>query len=234
LKKIIAVGHRGAAGLEPENTLLSFRKAVELGVDQIELDVRLSKDGRIVVLHDETLERTTGISGPVSGYTYSEINEADAGKGERVPLLEDVFKAVKESTVTVQIELKAQIGEAVVSLIKIFNFENRVCVTSFDHSLIKKVKELDQRILTGALVSEIPADPVAVLRSAMAERLHAPWDVIDEELVKRLHDSGYGIFAWGKIDTPEAIDKMINMEVDGIGSNYPDLLMERLKLAGLR
>lgn len=234
MKKIIAVGHRGAAGLEPENTIRGFKRAVEIGVDQIELDVRFSKDGKIVVMHDEKTDRTTNIKGLVRDLTYEELKKADAGKGEKIPLLSDVFEFMKTNKVTVQIELKVPAAKEVVQMISDYGFIERTCITSFMHDQVLEAKNIEPKMITGALITHRPADPAAETRSCKADRLHIVHDKIDGELVGKIHDANLGVFAWGKIDRAEKMDSLINLEVDGIGSDYPDLLVERLLKAGKR
>src|SRR6188508_2922898 len=93
--RIIAVGHRGAAALEPENTLRSFRCAIDLGCDMAECDVHLTRDNQLAVIHDETVDRTTNGTGPVSSFTMADLQQLDAGKGERIPTLDEVLETVK-------------------------------------------------------------------------------------------------------------------------------------------
>src|SRR5712691_9894392 len=95
MKRIFVTGHRGAAGLEPENTLRSFRRACELGVDRIETDVRLTRDGRLVCLHDATVDRTTDGTGPMAEMTFDQLHRLDAGHGERIPTLEGALATVR-------------------------------------------------------------------------------------------------------------------------------------------
>src|SRR5436305_847299 len=107
MKRFLVTGHRGAAGLEPENTLRSFRRACELGVDRIETDVRLTRDGRLVCVHDATVDRTTNGTGAVADMSFNQIRCLDAGQGERVPSLEEALAAVRGQAV-LQIELKGE------------------------------------------------------------------------------------------------------------------------------
>src|SRR6266511_3945699 len=111
---MIVVGHRGAAGLEPENTLRAFRRGIELGVDYVECDVHLTRDGHLAVIHDETVDRTTDGHGPVAGFSLEELRRLDAGQGERIPTLEEVL-ATTRGHVRLLIELKgARTEEATV------------------------------------------------------------------------------------------------------------------------
>ncbi|MBU1163058.1 MAG: glycerophosphodiester phosphodiesterase, partial [Proteobacteria bacterium] len=136
---MMIMGHRGAAALEPENTLLSIRKAMEIGVDAVEIDVHLSKDKEIVVMHDSTLDRTTNGTGPVNNYTLSELKKYDAGKGETIPTLQQVME-LTDKKVSLVIELKEKDTEKiVVEQIKKNKIEDNVYVISFWHRLVKNV-----------------------------------------------------------------------------------------------
>src|SRR5437660_7666970 len=109
--KILSVGHRGAAALEPENTIRSFRRAIELGCDFAECDVHLTRDGQLAVMHDAAVDRTTNGSGPISDFTMAELKQLDAGQGERVPTLDEVLETVR-GRIKLLIELKGPGTEA--------------------------------------------------------------------------------------------------------------------------
>ena len=131
------IGHRGAAGLEPENTLRSIGKAIELGVDQVEIDVRLTKDRRLVVIHDPTVGRTTNGQGYVKDFTFEELRRLDAGKGERIPSLEEVLSLTK-GKIVLQIELKEEgTARPVVRLIESMDAEGDAILSSFIHGLLE-------------------------------------------------------------------------------------------------
>jgi glycerophosphoryl diester phosphodiesterase len=155
---MIIMGHRGAAALAPENTLLSIATAMEIGVDAVEIDVHLSKDNEIVVIHDATVDRTTNGTGAVSSYTLEAIKKLDAGKGETIPTLQEVIDFIG-GKVRLVIELKeAGTEEPVVQLIKRNGLWENVYVISFWHRLVKTVKEIESRIKTGVLFVGCPVD----------------------------------------------------------------------------
>jgi glycerophosphoryl diester phosphodiesterase len=223
---MIVIGHRGCAGLEPENTLRGFKKAIEIGVDAIELDVRLTKDKNIVVIHDETLDRTTNLHGKVCDYYYKDIN---------IPLLAEVFDLVKTTNVKVHIELKEKdTVELVIDLIKKYDFAKRVKIISFWHNEILKVKKIHKDIKTGLLITHYPAFPKNLLFETNSDSLCIVYDKVDSNLVNEVHSLNKEITVWGKINTVEIIDRMIELNVDGIGSDYPNLVIERLKVFGKR
>ena len=144
MKQIKVIGHRGAAGLEPENTLLAFKKALKLGVDELELDILPSKDGHLMVIHDDKIDRTTNGSGYVKNLTLSELKKLNAGKGEKIPTLNEVFDLIKNKNVILNIELKKSGYEnKVVDLIKKYKFEKKVLVISFVADAIKKIAPVE-------------------------------------------------------------------------------------------
>lgn len=232
---MIVIGHRGCAGLEPENTLRGFKKAIKIGVDVIELDVRLTKDKKIVVIHDETLDRTTDMHGRVCDYSYKHIKKANVSKGEKIPLLSNVFDLVKDANVKVHIELKEKgTVKLVIDLIKKYDFMKRIKIISFWHNEMLKVKEINKEIKTGLLITHYPTLAKNLLFETNADSLCVVYDKVDLDLVNEVHSLGKEITVWGKINTKEIIDRMIKLNVDGIGSDYPDLVIERLKVFGKR
>ena len=143
---MIITGHRGAAKLEPENTRLSFQKAIDLGVDQIETDVHLTKDNHLVIIHDATVDRTTNGQGEIADLTLLEIRQLDAGKGERIPTLGEVIEWVR-GKVILQIELKGpDTAEPVVRAVEQNGMEREVVLTSFVHDRLRKARQLNPNL----------------------------------------------------------------------------------------
>jgi len=131
------VGHRGAPEQAPENTLASFRRAIDLGVDAVEFDVRSTSDGRLVVIHDRTVNRTTDGTGPVSTFSYDELSRLDAGEGEHVPLLDDVLATLQGTDTEAQVELKEpDIAGDVVQAVHDYDLEERCIITSFHRAAL--------------------------------------------------------------------------------------------------
>jgi len=221
---MIIIGHRGAAALEPENTLLSIKRAIEIGVDAVEIDVHLSKDKELVVIHDATVDRTTNGKGPVSSYTVQEIKRLDAGKGEAIPTLQEVIDLI-DKRVTLIIELKEEGTEGpVVDLIARNNLFDKACVISFWHRLVKTVKEMDGRIKTGVLLVGSPVDTCIATR-ASADALVMKYTFVDRELVEMAHEKGLKVFIWN-IDDRDLLKPYVGMGVDAIGTNDPRILVE--------
>lgn len=224
---MMIMGHRGAKALEPENTLLSIRRAMEIGVDAVEIDVHLTKDKEVVVIHDSTVDRTTNGKGPIGSYTLEEIKKLDAGKGEKIPTLEEVIEFVKDK-VRLIIELKEEGTEdKVVELIKRYNMFDSAYIISFWHMLVKKIKEMDSRIKTGVLLVGCPVD-ACMARSASADALVMNYAFVNKELVDKAHQEGLKVFIWN-IDDRDMLRPYVDMGVDGIGSNDPRILVEYFK-----
>jgi len=221
------MGHRGAPFSEPENTLRSFRRALEMGVAAVELDVQLSKDGRLMVIHDETLERTTNGRGRVKDFTAGELRRLDAGRGEPIPFLNEVVELVKGRAHLV-VELKQP--DAAPALGQFFQdhqiFE-LAHVISFWHPVLKAMKEEEPRLRTGALMVGCPADPAGLARAALSEALILHFAYVTPELVAQAHEQGLLVYVWN-IDDTDTLKPYLSMNLDGIGSNKPDVLIEYL------
>jgi glycerophosphoryl diester phosphodiesterase len=221
---MIIMGHRGAAALAPENTLLSIATAMEIGVDAAEIDVHLSKDNELVVIHDATVDRTTNGTGAVSRYTLEEIKRLDAGKGETIPTLQEVIDLIHDK-VKLVIELKeAGTEEPVVELIKRNGLWENVYVISFWHRLVRTVKEKEGRIKTGVLFVGCPVD-ACFAAQARADAFVMKYTFVDKKFVDMAHKEGLTVFIWN-IDAPHLVKPYADMGVDGIGSNDPRVLID--------
>ncbi|OPX19621.1 MAG: hypothetical protein BZ151_08280 [Desulfobacca sp. 4484_104] len=222
------MGHRGAPAYEPENTLRSVRRALEMGVEAVEIDVQLSRDGRLAVIHDETVDRTTNGTGRVRDLTWEELRRLDAGQGERIPALEEIVESVR-GRVHLVVELKQP--EAVTALAQFFQehalFDDAHAI-SFWHPAVKALRQLEPRIKTGVLLVGHPVDPVALARAADAEALVLNFAFVNRELVHTAKAAGLMVFIWN-IDTIELLKPFLELELDGIGSNRPDVLIDYIK-----
>jgi glycerophosphoryl diester phosphodiesterase len=206
--RILLGGHRGNADECPENTLASFRSAIELGVDVIECDVHRSDDGGLPVIHDHLVDRTTDGSGLVRDFTMAELKRLDAGSwkdprftGERIPSLDEVL-ALAKGRVGVAIEIKnlplpyPGIAEAVVDAVKKADMLSDVVVIAFDHRCIKRVGELEPEILTGVLEASRPVDILRLMDDADADVFCPHWASIEPETAEELHAAGKLIGVW--------------------------------------
>ena len=230
---IEVIGHRGAAGIEPENTLRSMKKAIDLGVDRIEIDVRVTKDKRLVVVHDETVDRTTNGQGYVKELAFDELRKLDAGKGEKIPTLEEALELTR-GKVMLQIELKAmEATDLVVHLIEEMKAEKDVVITSFMQEALERVHELKPNLKTGFLASGPREDVLQKAIAAHCDAVHVSYRNIDPKLIEEARNKGLRIAATNP-DNKEDMDRMIEMGIDIIGSNRPDILIDLLKSKGLR
>jgi glycerophosphoryl diester phosphodiesterase len=206
--RILLGGHRGNADECPENTLVSFRSAIELGVDVLECDVHRTEDGGLAVIHDHLLDRTTNGSGLVRDHTMAELKRFDAGSwkdprfaGERIPTLDEVL-ALASGKVGVAIEIKnlplpyTGIEEAVVGAVRNAGMVSDVVVISFDHRAVKRIGELEPEILTGVLEASRPVDVLRIMDDADADVFCPHWAAIEPETAAELHDAGKLIGVW--------------------------------------
>ena len=232
-------GHRGAMGYAPENTMASFRKAVELGVDAIELDVHLTADDRVVVLHDPLLERTTNGRGHVRELTLEQVRALDAGAhfgpafaGERVPTLDEVLRWARDRCV-VDVEIKGGpapypgLAERVVELLARYGMLERAIIISFDHPTVREVKSLAPDLATGVLYQCRPIDPVGLARAAGAVALLPHWSHCAAEDVERAHAAGLSVHPWATSESAR-IRALLEMGVDSIASDHPDRVLAEL------
>ena len=225
---IKVLGHRGAPAYEPENTLASFKKAIELGVDQIELDLRFSKDSKLVVIHDEKLDRTTNGKGLVREFTLAELKKLDAGKGEKIPTLQEVIDLIRDKGIFLQIELKeSNMQRHLLDLIQKNNLEERVMVISFLHEELRKIKELNPNIKTGILIGQKSIDPLERLRQVRADAISMRHTLVNKRLVERLHQNNIELTVW-VVNEPRDVSRAIELGVDTIGTDKPDLVISQL------
>jgi len=228
-KIFIKIGHRGAAGYEPENTLASFKRALELGVDAVELDVHCCSTGEVVAMHDKTLERTTNGKGYVIEKSLAELKSLNAGKGQQIPTLEEVLNLIDKKTI-VNIELKgAHTAESVAKIVRYYinNYgwkPEMFWISSFDHEQLKKFRSLEPEIKIGALVTRIPRRRYAdFIETLEVDFINPSMNFINKKFIDQAHKKGLKIFAY-TVNHPEDIIRMKLLGVDGIFSNFPDRL----------
>jgi glycerophosphoryl diester phosphodiesterase len=221
---MIITGHRGAMGSEPENTLRSFRRAVEEGCDEIELDLRVTADGRLVVLHDATVDRTTDGAGAVADLTLDEVRALDAGLGEQVPTWAEAVGAVD---VRFQAEVKAEaaVGLLAGSLRADPDLAARTLVTSSHAEVLLAVRRELPEAATGLILGRTPAFAEIVSRTTAADAGTALCGIagLTAEGVADLHERGFAVTAW-PVPDEEAFGRARAMSVDGITTDHPDRL----------
>ena len=245
--------HRGAAGLAPENTLAAFRIALELGTDGTEMDLQLTRDGVVVVIHDDTVDRTTDGRGRIGDLTLAEVKRLDAGakfgptfRGERIPTLRELIDLVKASgrdRFRLNLEIKfaegregqpADLEERVLAVLAETNFLGRVITQSFYHPSAAKMKRLAPRIPAGLLVGQRrqPADPVAAVRDHVVDYYAPHHSLVTPDLLRMLHQAAIPVVTW-TVNDPADMRRLMGMGLgslpgDGMISDYPD------RLVGLR
>ncbi|MFA6422345.1 MAG: glycerophosphodiester phosphodiesterase family protein [Candidatus Buchananbacteria bacterium] len=222
---MLKIGHRGALGYAPENTLLSFQKAIDLGVDMVELDVYVCKTGELVVIHDDRLERTTNGEGYIWEKTLSELKELDAGEGQKIPTLVEVFDLVNKK-VKINIELKGEgtaqpVAKMIREYIELGWDEDMFFVSSFNHHELKKFKELMPNVKIGALIVANPLDYAKFGSDLNAWSINLCIEFINQAIVDDAHGRGLKVLVW-TVNNPEDIERMKKLNVDGIFSNFPD------------
>jgi glycerophosphoryl diester phosphodiesterase len=232
-QNVVVTSHRGAGSLEPENTLRAIRRAIALGVDQIEIDVQLTKDGQLILMHDPTVDRTTNGSGKIAELTCAEIRQLDAGSGERIPTLDEAL-VLLNGKVILQIELKG-VGTAtsVVRAVEAARQEDQVVLTSFMHQELKDAHRLNPRLQLGALWGRLPVDVMQQTKQLAAEALHIWHEFVDQHFVTEAHAQGLLVRAWNT-SKEEDMRRLINLGVDAIGSDRPDVLLDVCRQAGVR
>lgn len=225
---ITKIGHRGAMGHAPENTIKSFKKALEFNVDIIEFDVYVCKSGELVVIHDDKVDRTTNGKGFVIEKTLDELKNLDAGDGEKIPLLSEVLDIINKKA-KINIELKGpNTAKAVNDLIEIFvqnkgwKYEDFI-ISAFNHYELKQFNELNPNIEIGALISGIPIGFAEFAEKVNAKYVNLYVEYINQDFVDDAHNRGMKVLVW-TVNDYDDIERMKALNVDGIFSDFPDRL----------
>jgi glycerophosphoryl diester phosphodiesterase len=219
---MLRIGHRGARAYEPENTLRSFRKALEIGVDAIELDVRRTRDNHLVVIHDADVKRTTNGKGLVADLTLKEIKELSTEKGEKIPTLEEALELL-DGKVKILIELKEQgLEEKVLSTIHSKNVLKNVIIASFLEPALAKTRELDKQIETGLIYAKHP-NPIKAALELKANYLISLYRLTHTANVQKAHENALKVIVW-TINAAEEAAEYAKKGVDGIATDKPDIL----------
>ncbi|MGY0395161.1 glycerophosphodiester phosphodiesterase [Fusobacterium sp. SYSU M8D902] len=238
MSKIFA--HRGFSGYYPENTMLAFKKAIEIGVDGIELDVQLTKDNTVVIIHDETIDRTTNGDGLVKSYTYDELKKFDASFNfnnfgfNRIPTLEEYFLLVKDLDIITNIELKTSvyqylgIEDSVLELIKKYNLEDKVIISSFNHFSILRMKKLAPQIKCGFLSEDWIIDAGKYTFSHQIECYHPRFNNLIPEVIEELKKFNIEINTWTVNDERDML-YLKEKGIDSIITNFPNMAKNLFK-----
>ncbi len=226
MKKPLVIGHRGAMGHETENTLPSIQKAMDLGVDMIEIDVFKLKSGEIVVFHDDTVDRLTNGPGSIEDYNIIELKKLIVNGGHQIPMLQDVLKLI-DNKVALNIELKGAGTADRVNFImnyyinkKNWSPENFI-ISSFNWDELKEMRKLNTDVAIAVLTEENPIDAIPMAKELQAVAINPYFKKLDSEVANQIHDAGFKIYTW-TVNEPEDIDAMKKLAVDGIITNFPE------------
>ncbi len=228
MRGCIIIGHRGAHGLAPENTLLSYNTAIEVGVDMIELDVHQTCDGYLVCIHDYEVDRTTNGTGFVSDLSLKELQQLDAGQNEHIPLLSEVLDLAYDK-ISVNIELKVlDIEKQVIDLVKEKRMKDHIIVSSFLHGSLQKIHEIDEDMKTAVLINTEISDIVEYVKNLHAIALNPIYTMVTPELVTQAHEQKIHLYPW-TVNDPKIMLDFAKLGIDGIITDFPNIAIATLK-----
>ncbi|RXM46519.1 glycerophosphodiester phosphodiesterase family protein [Flavobacterium sp. YO64] len=223
---MLKIAHRGAKAYEPENTLQAFQKALDLNSDGIELDVHLSSDEQIIVIHDETIDRTTNGKGLVNSFSLAELKSFLIDGKYQIPTLNEVFDLVDKKCL-INIELKGlATPNKVVALIeeyiseKNWNYNNFI-ISSFDWNMLQETSNLNPNIPIGVLTEEDLSKALALAEKIKAKAINPDFQLLNTENVSEIQKKGFLVLPW-TVNSKEDIQKVKNYKVNGIISDNPD------------
>jgi len=225
--KLKIIGHGGAPALEPENTLLGYQRAIDLNCDMVEVDARLSKDNKIILIHDPTVNRTTNGKGFVAYKSLEELKKLDAGKGEKIPTLEEVWNLLSgKAELNIEIKEEKVLGQVILFIEK-EDIKDKVLVSSRYYWLLAKIKKSNPQIRT-ALVSYLPLASIWQAKKGKVESIHPITTTLTAGLLKKAHENNLKVYPFplerSKKEEPVKIKELIKAGVDGIFLNDPGVL----------
>lgn len=227
--------HRGSAGTDPENTMIAFMSAEKAGADGIELDVHLSKDGEIVVIHDLTVDRTTNGSGKVRDLTFTELKQLHANYHfkhflkpvARIPSLREVFDWLKTNRLLCNIEIKNNhfsydgIEEKVIELIKQYRFEERIMISSFNHDSLVYIKKLYADIETAPLFSDRLFEPWTYAEYLGAKGIHPHFGAVTDQMIQASMQAGIAVRPY-TVNKEKDVKRLLKLHCSAIITDYPE------------
>ena len=219
--RVLSIGHRGAAGHAPENTLAAVQRGIELGVDFVEIDVRRTADDALVALHDPTVNRTTNGKGRVDALSLRELRTFDAGNGERIPTVEEVLK-IASGRVGLMLELKvAGVAHLLVQVVRHLRFEQPVIYASFLHHELTNVRTAAPEAALMVLFEKLPRTPVAYAMQYCPQYVGLRHDTAKRRLVEAFHEEHLQVWVY-TANRPGHIRRVLSAGVDGVISNFPE------------
>lgn len=222
----LIIGHRGAMGYETENTVASIQKALELGVDMIEIDVFKVQSGEIVVFHDERVDRLANSGGRIEEFSYFDLRQLTLVGGHKIPLLQDILKAM-EHRVPLNIELKgAGTSERVNHILSVYCEKwgwtpDQFLISSFNWDELRAYRALNPNARIAVLTDGNPIDAIAVARELKAEAINPAYGKLTAEGAKAIQDAGFDIYVW-TVNERAQFEELQKMGVSGVFTNYPD------------
>ncbi len=221
--KPLVIGHRGAMAYKPENTLSSFKKAIELGVDMVELDARVSKDNEIIVIHDSSVDRTTDGKGYIRNMSLKHIKKLRINKKEQIPTLQEVIDIVKGKC-KINIHIKEhKATDKVLEIIKNNEFHNDVLISSFNERTLMHVKKINSRIKTGYLFRRPTPFYIKLGKRLGVDALHPLYTIITKRMVTRAHKNRLKVNVW-PLKNKRAVLASKLCRVDGLIIDDPELV----------
>ena len=224
--KPLIIGHRGAMGYETENTLASIEKALELGVDMIEVDVFQIQSGEIAVFHDERVDRLTNGGGLIEEYNYFDMKRLTLDGGHKIPILQDVLKLM-DHRVPLNIELKGRGTAGNIHKIVSFYSEKRgwkpdqFLVSSFDWDELREYRKLDPTGRVAVLTEGDPLEALEVAAELKAEAINPQHTQLNAQNVAKIHEAGFKVYTW-TVNDPAEFQRLVSIGVDGVFSDFPD------------
>jgi glycerophosphoryl diester phosphodiesterase len=226
MKKPLVIGHRGAMGHETENTLASIQKAMDLGVDMIEIDVFNIASGETVVFHDDRVERLTNGGGRIEEYGIIDLKKLTLDGNQKIPMLQDVLKLI-DHKVRLNIELKGDNTANRVNFIATYYVKEKgwalhdFLISSFKWDELKAIRELNKNIPLAILTEENPLQAIPIAKQLNAEAINPNFKSLNQEIVDKIHKAGFKIYTW-TVNDPMNIALAKEWGVDGIITNYPE------------
>jgi glycerophosphoryl diester phosphodiesterase len=226
---MLKIGHRGAAGEVPENTLASFESAIKSGINAIELDIRKTKDNYMVVFHDEKLKRLTGKNGSVNDYTLKELKTFKINNSnESIPMLDEALDFIDEKVDKILLEIKeVNTEDKIIKIVKDKKLIDRVIIISFYENAIKNVKKIDPDIKTGLIYANYKSthykNPIEAAISLNASYILPLYHFTHTKNIEDAHKNNLKVIVW-TINTKKEAEEFKKKGVDGIASDYPEIL----------
>lgn len=221
MRRVVIIGHRGAAGHAPENTLAAIRKGIDLGVDFVEIDVRRTADGVLVALHDETVNRTTNGKGRVDRMSLRDVKRFNAGNGEHIPTVGEVLEAAR-GRVGLMLELKVVgVAQTTTAAVQEAGFKEPVIYASFLHNELSEVRSIDPEATLMVLFGRLPRAPIARAMEYGPSHVGLRHDTATRRLVDAFHEENLLVFVY-TVDRPGDIQHALSIGVDGVISNWPE------------